>query len=71
MSDFSEQVLAAITDEWQYTREICDKVPQQLDTESHRAKVRKHLRGLLSRGLVERRDSDYMGIPFREWRLKR
>ena len=69
MSDLSENVLMAVTDDWQSTREIMDKVPRergvlQASQENH---VRHHLRKWERYGRIERRRNEDDGRGC-EWR---
>ena len=68
MSEFTETVYEALTDEWQSTHDIGTKVCQGLDWPSHRNKVSHHLRVLVANGRAEERTSESSGIRFLEWR---
>lgn len=68
MSDFSEDVLRAVTDDWQSTREIMDRIPAgrgvlRAGYDNH---IRHHLRKWERYGRIERRwTEDGRGC---EWR---
>jgi hypothetical protein len=55
MSDFGEAVMAVLSDRWQSTVEIADRVPMaESDTYTHRRKAYKHLSKALVWGRVEK-----------------
>lgn len=68
MTQFTEDVWKALTFEWQTTREVADRTQRELPPETHRAKVRHHLRQLRSRGKVESREVSAFGIKVIQWR---
>ena len=69
MSDLSENVLMAVTDDWQSTREIVDQVPKERGVlpASFGNHVRHHLRKWERYGKIERRWNEEDGRGY-EWR---
>lgn len=71
MSEFSEAVLGAVTDDWQTTTEIIEKIPPvHVQKAGYGNHVRHHLRKWERYGKIERRwpeDGRRTGIPC-EWR---
>ena len=68
MSEFTETVYEALSDQWQSTHDIGTKVCQGLDWQSHRNKVQHHLRVLVSNQRAEMRQAESGGVRFLEWR---
>ena len=70
MTRFTEDIMEALTDEWQTTTEVSVRTRRDLDLASHKAKVRHHLRQLYARGKVERRIVTAYGVEVRQWRRR-
>lgn len=70
MTRFTEDIMEALTDEWQTTTEIAVRTKRDLDLLSHKAKVRHHLRQLHARGMIEKRVVTAYGVEVRQWRRK-
>lgn len=68
MSEFTEAIYEALTDEWQSTHDIGTKVCSGLDWPSHRCKVQHHLRVLVANRRAEERQAESGGIRYLEWR---